>query len=126
MCLFCSHVCTGNRTVLFQHMLETHNFNVGHADNIGENTEDYCSLPSAHAVYIHVILSLQYLWKSFEHSKAEARKVSRILCQCHLNYVKCVWTHLYSLTPFHGSLPFHHIFINPLTHVRIQLSMLIL
>ena len=45
-------------------MLETHNFNVGHADNIGENTKDYSS-PHKFTVYIHVILSLQYLWKSF-------------------------------------------------------------
>ena len=34
-CLFCGLVVTGNRTVLFQHMLEDHGFNVGQPDNLG-------------------------------------------------------------------------------------------
>jgi hypothetical protein len=34
MCLFCSQVFTGNRSSLFMHMLEQHNFNIGHYDNV--------------------------------------------------------------------------------------------
>lgn len=34
MCLFCSQVLTGNRAMLFQHMLHTHSFNIGQPDNI--------------------------------------------------------------------------------------------
>ena len=34
-CLFCRDVFTGNRTLLFQHMLADHSFNVGQPDNLG-------------------------------------------------------------------------------------------
>ena len=35
MCLFYSETLSGNRAVLFQHMLEAHSFNVGQPDNLG-------------------------------------------------------------------------------------------
>lgn len=34
-CLFCHEVFTGNRKVLFDHMLHSHHFNIGLPDNIG-------------------------------------------------------------------------------------------
>lgn len=33
-CLFCRKIFTGNRAVFFEHLVEDHNFNVGHPDNL--------------------------------------------------------------------------------------------
>lgn len=33
-CLFCRKIFTGNRSVLFDHLVEDHNLNVGHPDNL--------------------------------------------------------------------------------------------
>ena len=43
-CLFCRDVFTGNRALLFQHMLEDHSFNVGQPDNLGMNFNETMQL----------------------------------------------------------------------------------
>ena len=43
-CLFCREVFTGNRVLLFQHMLEDHSFNVGQPDNLGMNFNETTQL----------------------------------------------------------------------------------
>ena len=36
-CLFCSEQCSGNRSSLFAHMLNSHRFTIGQPDNIGKS-----------------------------------------------------------------------------------------
>ena len=66
-CLFCSHVFTGNRSVLFQHMLDTHSFNIGQPDNLGtimgySQTSKLRAPPSTGQLIYLFMLTLQKLW----------------------------------------------------------------
>ena len=66
-CLFCPESFVGNRSLVFQHMLETHNFNIGLADNIGLCTDHSHTLYAAFTLMFECAVFVKEYLDTLQH-----------------------------------------------------------
>ena len=60
-CLFCRDVFTGNRALLFQHMLEDHSFNVGQPENLGMDFNETMQLIVNLMILLLLVFVVEFL-----------------------------------------------------------------
>ena len=91
-CLFCRDVFTGNRALLFQHMLEDHSFNVGQPDNLGMNFNETTQLMMIilllfsvrHGIFGHATEQVRQVCTIFEYHCYISDSVSMLVHTCSL------------------------------------------